>query len=294
MKIFIAGGTGFVGGHVVDALLASGHEIRLLVHRRSAGLSDRVEQVVGDVTELDSCARAAEGCDAVVNLVGIIREFPGRGVTFERLHVRATANLLTVARNAGITRYLQMSALGTRADAVSRYHKTKFRGEELVGSSGLDTTIFRPSLIYGPKDAFVNMLAGQLRMVPVMPVMGSGDYRLQPIHASDVARCFAQSLDMPGTIGRCYELCGNNRMTYVEMLDEIAAAIGRSVRFMPHLPLVVMKPLVAVMQHIPLFPITSDQLQMLLEENICGGEWKREFGFEPREFAAGIREYLKP
>jgi len=292
MRIFIAGGTGFVGAHLVKALREKGHEPRLLVHRRGSGGSDGIDQVEGDVTCLESFQQAVNGCDAVINLVGIIREFPSRGITFDRLHVQATANMLAATRTAGIRRYLQMSALGTRPDAVSRYHQTKFRAEELVRSSGLDATILRPSLIYGPGDAFINMLAGQLRLAPIMPVIGSGMYRLQPIHADDVARCFTLALEMPETIGQCYELCGNNRLSYVELLDAVASAMGRPAPFKPHLPLGLMRMIIPAMQRIPQFPITMDQLQMLVEENICDGRWQEVFHFEPTDFKEGIRAYL--
>ena len=291
MKIFIAGGTGFVGGHVIRELLDRGHQLRLLVHRRGA-VSEGVEQVEGNVTRPESFEQGVDGCGAVVNLVGIIREFPAKGVTFERLHVQAAANLLAAAKRAGIRRYVQMSALGTRPNAVSRYHRTKFRAEELVRNSGLEWTILRPSLIFGPQDAFINMLARQLRLAPALPVIGSGAYRLQPIHVDDVARCFALALEMPATIGQCYELCGNDRLTYVDMLDAIAAAMGRSAPLKPRLPLGVMKLVIPVMQGIPQFPITMDQLQMLVDENICDGCWKQTFGFEPKGFREGIGEYL--
>ena len=292
MKIFISGATGFVGGHLRRELLGRGHNLRLLAHKRRSGIEAGVEQVEGDVTRLESFAEAAAGCDAVINLVGIIREFPGREVTFERLHVQATANMLAAAKKAAVRRYLQMSALGTRPDAVSSYHMTKFRAEELVRASGLEWTILRPSLIYGPQDAFINMLAAQLRLAPVMPVIGDGRYRLQPIHADDVARCFALALELPQTIGECYELCGNDRLSYLELLDAVAAALGKSAPLKPHAPLRLMKLLIPVMQHIPQFPITMDQLQMLLEENICDGRWKQIFGFEPIDFKSGISKYL--
>lgn len=293
MKLFISGGTGFVGGHVTRELLHRGHTIRLLVHRRSPELPG-VEQFEADVTRLESFRTAATGCDAFINLVGIIREFPSRNITFEKLHVEATANALAAAQQAGIKRYIQMSALGTRPDAVSRYHQTKFRAEELVRSSGLEWTILRPSLIYGPRDAFINMLADQMRMAPVMPVIGSGSYRLQPIHADDVARCCALALEMPDTVGQCYELCGNDRLGYEDLLDAIAAAMGRQAPFKPHIPLGIMSRIIPVMQRLPQFPITADQLQMLVEENICDGCWKKTFLFEPRDFREGIREYLMP
>ncbi len=292
MKIFISGGTGFVGGHLVRELTGRGHQLRILSHRKHPA-SEGVEQVAGDVTRPETFEQAAEGCDAVINLVGIIREFPFRDATFKKLHVQATANMLEAARKCGVRRYLQMSALGTRSGAVSGYHRSKWQAEELVRASGLDWTIFRPSLIFGPQDAFINMLAAQLRMAPVMPVIDKGTYRLQPIHADDVARCFAMALEMPATVGQAYELCGNDRMSYGELLDTIAVAMGRAKPFKPHAPLGIMKLIIPVMQNIPQFPITMDQLQMLLEESICDGAWKREFGFEPRGFSEGIGEYLR-
>lgn len=292
MKIFISGGTGFVGGHVCRALRERGHELRLLVHRRVGGAESGIELFEGDVTNVGSFAEGVCGCDAVINLVGVIREFPSRGVTFERLHLQATAAMLEVTRKAGISRYLQMSALGTRPDAVSDYHRTKWRAEELVRGSGLEWTIFCPSLIFGPHDAFINMLAAQLRLAPLMPVIGSGSYRLQPIHADDVARCFALALEMPGTIGETFALCGKERLSFEELLDLIAAAIGRSRPLKPHIPVGLMKLVLPFMQKIPQFPITMDQLQMLLEESVCGGEWRRVFGFEPRGLREGIAEYL--
>lgn len=276
---------------MLSELQKCGHSVRLLTHSRSA-LREGVEQVAGDITKVETFEQSVGGCDAAINLVGIIREFPSKGVTFERLHVQATANLLAAAQKSGVRRYLQMSALGTRPDALSDYHKTKWRAEEFVRASSLDWTIFRPSLIFGPQDAFVNMLASQLRLAPVMPVIGSGSYRLQPIHADDVARCFALALDMPETIGRTYELCGNDRMSYEELLDAVAAALGKAPPLKPHLPLALMKLVIPILQNIPLFPITMDQLQMLLEENICDGGWKNVFGFEPRGFKDGISEYL--
>ena len=291
MKIFISGGTGFVGGHVIRELLNRGHEPRLLVHRRAPAV-EGVEQVEGDVARLDSFENSLRGCQAVINLVGIIREFPLRGITFEKLHVQATANMLAAAQTAGIRRYLQMSALGTRSDARSNYHISKYRAEELVRASPLEWTILRPSLIFGPKDAFINMLAGQLRHAPIMPVMGNGLYRLQPIHADDVARCFALSLELSETIGQCFELCGDNRLRYIDLLDTIATVMGKPTPVKPRAPLGLMKLIIPVMQHIPQFPITSDQLQMLLEENICDDCWQKTFRFKPRDFKEGIRDYL--
>lgn len=291
MKIFISGATGFVGGHLVRELLGRGHQLRLLTHRRKRSV-EGVDQVVGDVTRLETFEQAAAGCDAVINLVGIIREFAYKNVTYKKLHVEATANMLAAAQKGGARRFLQMSALGTRSTAVSDYHKSKWQAEQLVRSSNLEWTVFRPSLIFGPKDSFINMLASQLRLAPVMPVIGSGQYRMQPIHADDVARCFALALEMPETVGHAYELCGNDSLRYEDLLDTVANAMGKSKPFKPHAPLGLMKLIIPVMQNIPLFPITMDQLQMLLEESVCDGSWQKTFGFSPRGFREGICEYL--
>ncbi|MDD2500319.1 MAG: NAD(P)H-binding protein [Geobacter sp.] len=293
MKIFIAGGTGFVGGHLTTELLKREHELILLSHAGSGSVPPGINLCKGDVTDPASYQQAMKGCDAAINLVGIIREFPAKGVTFERLHVQAAQAMVQAAQHAGVLRYLQMSALGTRLDAVSGYHRTKWRGEEIVRGSGLAWTIFRPSLIFGPKDAFVNMLADNLRLAPVMPTMGDGNYRLQPIHGADVARCFADALERPETAGQAYELCGEDRLTYRQLLDTIAEALGKGQPWKPALPLSLMKPVIKTLQGIKAFPITLDQLQMLLEENICDGCWQKTFQFEPIRFRDGIREYLQ-
>jgi uncharacterized protein YbjT (DUF2867 family) len=294
MKIFIAGATGFVGGHLTEELLLQGHQLVLLSHNRKAVDRIGVSFVQGDISEPDSFLAAVKGCDAVINLVGIIREFPAKNITFERLHVEATANMISVAQRAGVLRYLQISALGARLDAVSAYHQTKWRAEELVRGSGLAWTIFRPSIIFGVGDAFVNMLAGQLKLAPVMPVIGSGQYRLQPLHADDLARCFARSLEMPETAGHSYDLCGPDRFSYCELLDCIANAMGKKPPLKLKMPLWLMQPLIEALQRFTLFPITKDQLQMLLEESICNGTWQETFSFEPIRFADGIRSYLAP
>lgn len=293
MKICISGATGFVGGHLCKELLSRGHTLKLLAHSPKAVNLTDAELVSGDATSAEDCLKAAAECDAVINLVGIIREFPARGVTFERLHIEATHNMLAAARQNGIHRYLQMSALGSRAAAVSGYHRSKYAAEELVVASGLDYTIFRPSLIFGPKDAFVNMLADFIRRFSVVPVIGDGRYRMQPIAADDVARCFAIALEKPETVGRAYNICGPDRLNYLEVVDAVAKALGRYFVFKLKNPLVLMQFITPILERFPFYPVTSDQITMLLEESICDGTWQEVFGFEPVGFAEGIRQYLK-
>lgn len=294
MKVFLSGGTGFVGSHLRRALLERGHEIRLLVHKKPTGSEAGVEPVEGDVTLPESLAEMVRGCDATINLVGIIREFPRRGITFERLHVQAMKNVVEAARRGGVRRHLQMSALGVRPNATSKYHQSKFRGEEQVRASGLDWTIFRPSIIFGPQDDFVNKLAGFIRRYPAVPVIGDGLYRLQPIAAADVARCFVMALEMPETIGKTFELCGPDRLTYNDLLDTIGRVLGKSSVARIPSPLPIMKLVVPLFQRLSFFPITMDQILMLVEENICDGSWREQFAFEPERFASGIARYLHP
>ena len=282
-----------MGGHLRRELLARGHTLRLLVHRRKDGMEQGVEQVEGDVTRLDSFAPAVAGCDATVNLVGIIREFPGRGMTFEKLHVEATRNVVVAARRAGVRRHLQMSALGTRPDATSRYHQTKWRAEEEVRGSGLDWTVFRPSIVFGPKDDFVNKLAGYIKGYPAVPVIGDGKYRLQPVSADDVARCFALALEMPETVGQTYELCGPERIVYNDLLDTIGRVLGKKHVAKITNPLGIMKLVVPLLQGFSFFPITMDQILMLVEENSCASPWPAVFGFEPERLEPVIRKYLR-
>jgi NADH dehydrogenase len=293
MRIFLAGGTGFVGGHVRCALLEKGHELRVLTHRKLACTEPGIEAVAGDVTRPETLATAMQGCDAVINLVGIIREFPARGITFEKLHVEASKNLLTAANHNGISRFIQMSALGARPGAVSSYHKTKFRAEEAVRASGLDWTIFRPSVIFGPKDDFINKLAGIIKNSPLVPVVGDGLYRLQPIDGNDVARCFAMALEMQETVGQSYELCGRDRITYLQLLEIIAKTLGkRSIRTL-NVPVPFMKLAASLLQRLSFFPITIDQITMLLEESICDCSWRETFRFDPVSIEEAVRVYLK-
>ena len=293
MKIFISGGTGFVGGHVCKELLSRGHQLRLLVHSRRSEEGSGIEYVNGDVTSAAECAAGAKGCEAVINLVGIIREFPARGITFSRLHVEATRNMLAAAEANGIRRYLQMSALGSRPAAVSGYHQSKYAAEELVVAAGLDHTIFRPSLIFGPKDAFVNMLAGFIRSFSIVPVIGDGRYRLQPIAADDVARCFALALEKAETVGKAYTICGPDRLTYLDIVDAVARALGRFFVLKMKNPLVLMQFVTPLLEKFPFYPVTSDQITMLLEESICDGSWQETFAFKPVGFEEGISGYLR-
>jgi NADH dehydrogenase len=297
-QVFVTGATGFVGHALLQRLCAAGHVVRCLVRRgseadlRGLGAIARIE---GDVLARHGLEEGMAGCDAVIHLVGIIREQRAANVTFERVHVDGTRNVLEAAKAAGVQRYVHMSALGTRRSAASRYHRTKWAAEEAVRASGLAWTIFRPSIIYGRGDGFVTMLASMVRRMPAVPVIGSGRQRLQPIAVEQVAAGFAGALDLPATIEQTYAVGGPEAVTMVELLDLTGRALGRRRVRKVHVPLGVITPLARLLHPLPGFPVTPDQLLMLGEDSVCDPRaFFETFRLEPVPLAAGLERMLAP
>ena len=301
MKVLVTGGTGFVGTHLVNRLLQRGHEVAVLA-RTPAKTRNRynrpVEAVAGDVLDTEALASAIAGRDAVVHLVGIIHEQGGQ--SFERMHREAAENVVAAAQAAGVRRLLHMSAMGTSDDSPSEYGRTKAAGEKAVRASDLDWTVFRPSIIFGPGDGFVSLLAPIVRLNPgFIPVIGPGTTRFQPVSIFDVTRVFADALENPGTIRKAYEVGGPEILTLNDIYREIARAVGKPSKRLIHFPIWYGRLLARVFEFLArrkVFadpPLTRDQLKSLSRDNVgdtsdtvatFGGEWKR--------FAPGIREYL--
>ena len=292
MKVFVTGGTGFVGREILGQLLSAGDEVRALVRDGSQDkLSghQNLETHIGDVTDAASLVGALDGCDAVIHLVGIIREFPGRGITFKKMHVTATENILEACDEQGVQRFLHMSSNGTRERGTTAYHRTKWQAEELVRASGLDWTIFRPSLIFGRDSEFVKMLTELIRRVPIVPVIGDGQYRMQPVSVEQVAASFVKALAMPESIGKTYHQGGSESYTYDAILDLTGKAMGRKQVTKVHQPLFMIKPMIKMLQGFEQFPITEGQLKMLIEGNVCDpDEWAQAFGLVPISYTEGI------
>ena len=266
-RVFLTGGSGFVGSNLRRAL--GPRPLRLLVRDRSrfnAPAGD-VEIVEGDVTDPASLAGAIAGCDAVVHLVAIIEEDGGR--TFDGVIRQGTVNVVAEAQRAGVGRFLQMSALGARNDPRFGYFEAKWQAEQAVKGSGLAWTIFRPSVQFGPGDGFITVLAKLVRTAPIIPVVGDGRSKFQPVAVQEVCEVVVRALDDPSTIGQTYELGGGQIYPYEELLDVIAAKLGTRKRKV-HVPVALMMPIVRLAKPLPKAlrpPVTEEQLKMLALDN---------------------------
>jgi len=301
-KVCVTGASGFVGSAIVQELVRRSVAVNALVHRRNASpLGGKVRAIRADLFDPASLDDAVRGSEAVIHLVGIIREQPKAGVTFERLHVEATRNVVESAKRVGVKRFIHMSALGTRADAVSEYHKTKWKAEEIVRGSGMDWTIFRPSLIHGPGGQFMRMEARWARkQAPpylFMPYFGAGILglggagTLQPVYVLDVARAFVDAIGNPKTVGRTHGLGGAERMTWPEMHRAAARAILGKERAAVPIPAWYGRMLAAIVPG-SMLPFNRDQIVMSQEDNTCDlSDFERDFGFRPLGFVEALTEY---
>jgi NADH dehydrogenase len=290
--ILVTGGTGFVGRHIVHTLRAEDRPVRALVRNRRRGAtleSWGCELVTGDVTDAASVRAAAEGCDTVIHLVALIA---GKPADFERVMTEATRNLVEAAEKAGARRFLLMSALGTneRSRDVVPYFSAKWEMEQAVKSSGLEWTIFRPSLVFGKDGGILPMLVRQVRLLPVTPVVGDGRRRLQPIWVDDVARFFAVAPTIAATVGQTYDLGGPDTPTWNELYEAIQLALGKRRRLV-HIPVGLLRAGAVAFELLPKPPVTRDQLTMLeLEDNVGDpAPANAAFGLQPISLAEQLR-----
>lgn len=295
MRVFLTGATGFVGGYVLKRLLAEGHAVRALVRgptQAKLPASNLTEFVRGDVIQGSGLAEGMEGCEAVIHLVGIIAET--RTNTFEKVHHLGTRNVVRAARLNGISRFVQMSALGVRADGVSEYQRSKWKGEEEVRQSGIGYCILRPSLIFGAGSGFVTQMLDIMCKAPLFrPVPGNGKPLFRPVYVEDVAACFVQALRNPKATGKAIELGGSDELSLDEVLQTIADA-ARIRKPAIHIPMPFMFMGAAVAQVVlPHPPVTPGQLRMLKEGSTCDiGPMVDTFGILPLGFRVGLQKSL--
>jgi NADH dehydrogenase len=304
MKIGIIGGTGFVGSYIVDALAGAGHELRVLTR---LGSEQKLEAhpactpIPGDVSDDGAVRACLEGTDAAIYLIGILRELPQQGITFDALQRRGAERTIEAAEALGVERFLLMSANGIDA-AETPYQTTKLAAEERLKASTLQWTIFRPSVVFGPprgRMEFCTQLKAELIDSPMpaplffegLSPLHAGRFQLAPVHVEDVASAFAQALERDDAVGQTYELCGPDAPSWKTILETIAAASGRSKLMLPA-PAMVLEPVAAVLGRFSWFPVTRDQLRMLLAGNTCGDNGLTRLGITPRPFDQTALDYL--
>ncbi len=297
MNILLTGSTGFVGKQILKDLLNGNHQVRCLVRKGSESkisqYKNGVEMVDGDITNARSLEGKLKGCDAVINLVGIIREYPLKGITFKRMHYEGTVNLVNAARSQGVNRFIQMSALGARAHGRTRYQLTKFHAEEYIRSNGLDYTIFRPSIMFGQEDKFVNMFAKMLRTQQFVPVVGNGKYQMQPVSVENVSLGFVKSAEQGDTIGKIFEVGGPEKISLNQLIDIIAEALCVPPHKL-HIPAFIMNTIAEMFDWLPFFPVTKEQITMLIEGNTCDERpFFEYFDIQPVGFKEGILKYIR-
>ncbi|MBI3928175.1 MAG: complex I NDUFA9 subunit family protein [Armatimonadetes bacterium] len=292
MKVFVTGGTGFIGAEILSELVRAEHEVTALVRDPARLLVRGLKHGSGNVLDPASYEPALKGSDACVHLVGILREFPDQGITFEKLNYQATVNLLRSCGKLGVRRFLHMSANGAERAISTRYMITKAKAEEAVRASSLDYTIFRPGLVFGgsvDRPNFVGMLEEAMSKLPAMAYFGSGDYRLAPVSARDVARSFARALNDPAASGKAFHLCGPESYSYLELLKMLREARAYRCKLFP-LPVWLGRATAGVLGRYPWFPLTAGMLRMLLEGNLCpaGAPSPRDLGVEPESFRSWL------
>ena len=301
-RIFLTGGSGFVGSHVLPALLAAGHDVVALartpkaaatIAERNATYAARLTTRIGDVTNPASLPAALVGCDAIVHLVAIPRDW-NNGADLLRINTAGTEAMIAAASAAGITRFVHLGALGVQDREELHYAKSKARAERAVRESSLDWTIIKPSLIWGERDGFFNIVAALVKIpAPAVPVPGNGKSRFQPVWVGDVARAIVQALSDPKSARRSFELGGPRYWTYTEITQEVARALGKR-RIVVPMPVPLIRLVAGVSEAVRLpFPVATDQLRQLALDNIGATDAvERELGFVPQDMG-GRLGYLR-
>lgn len=304
MKVAIFGGTGFVGSYLVDALVAAGHHPVVLVREGSEHRVNQAEQctlITGDLETQTAIEAALEGADAAIYNIGILREFPRRGITFNELQYQAPVRVIDAAVAAGVKRFLLMSANGVKEHGTA-YQKTKYRTEQHLMETALDWTIFRPSVIFGDprgRMEFATQLAHDVIDSPLPAPLffdgllptGAGKFKMSPVHVENVAQAFVNSLDNDTAVGTIYRLGGEESLTWQEILSRIASVEGKRKLMLP-VPALGVSAAASLLDRFEAFPVTHDQITMLMEGNICPADDLVNLGIEPIAFNAETLAYL--
>jgi uncharacterized protein YbjT (DUF2867 family) len=299
LLVGMTGGTGFVGRELIARLVRAGHGVRLAT--RDATHADdllpvaSVELAVGNVYDTEFLRRRFEGCDLVINLVGILNERGRNGAGFRRAHVEFTAGLLRAMQAARIPRLLHMSALNADAErGRSHYLRTKGQAEQLVReASGIEWTIFRPSVIFGPGDSLSRRFANLLRLTHGLIPLARAGARFAPIYVGDVASAFMRALEGGATIGATYELCGPDVLTLAQIVRLSAEAAQLPCHLLP-LPDALARVQAVLMEFLPGKPFSTDNYRSLLTDSVCRDNGCERLGVKTASFKAWAPLWLQP
>lgn len=298
MSICVLGGTGFVGTELVTRLVREGHWVRVPTrsptHAQHLKVLSTVELVTANVHDPRTLGQLLTGMDAVVNLIGILNE--SRRATFKAVHADLAAKLVAAARLTRVRRLLQMSAAGADPDrGPSRYLRTKGEAEGHIRAAAphLDFTIFRPSVIFGPRDSLTNRFASLLRLGRgFLPLARSGA-RFAPVYVADVADAFVRALDERGTFGETYQLCGPEVLT-LEQIVRVTATVSRLPCHILRLPDALGRLQAALLGLVPGAPLSLDNFRSLTVDSVCTEDGLARLGISPRPMAAVLPFYLGP
>lgn len=292
--ITVFGGTGFLGRAILRRLPEAGLRVRAAARNPRFPTGDefdqRVERCPADIRDRDAVARAVDGAWGVVNAVSLYAE--GAGATFDAIHVEGAANLARAAREAGVERLVHVSGIGVDEHSPSAYVRARSRGEQRVREIFPEAVILRPSVLFGPNDAFLAALKS-VTLAPVIPLFGKGDTRLQPVFVDDVARAVARALQAPDAPGRVYELGGSEVLTYREAVEAVLAHLGRR-RLLVPMPFPAWRLLAGMTSLLPGPPLTRDQVILMQADNVAGGKLATfaDLGLEPLGFRAALPDCL--
>lgn len=303
-NFLVVGGSGFVGRHLVGALAARGARVTVPTRRRERAkhliLLPTVEVVEADVRDSRVLAGLAAGCDAVVNLVGILHSRRARageegpnhyGPQFAQAHVELAQAVVAACREAGVKRLLHMSALGAGGKAPSEYLRSKGIGEQMVlAADDLAVTVFRPSVIFGPEDRFLNLFALLVALFPVLP-LGSPGARFQPVYVGDVVRAFLAALDSREAAGKRYDLCGPREYTLRDLLEQVCRITGRR-RLIIGLPDSLSYLQAWTMEFMPVTLLTRDNYDSMQVPSVCDCAFP--FGIQPVALETAAPAWLAP
>jgi uncharacterized protein YbjT (DUF2867 family) len=301
--VLVTGANGFVGSHAIPALLHAGHRVLALVRddtgadgvlsRVGDSAQSSVEIRRGDVTKSDTLPAALVGADAVLHLAAIARDWDG-GQTLRLVNTEGTRNVVAAMTAAGVDRLVHVGALGVVDEPGLHYASSKAKAMAIVRESGLRWTILAPSLLFGPRDGFFNILAGLVRMSPgIVPITGTGQARFQPLAIEDLARAAAMAVGDDAFVGRELLLGGPRVWTYREIMEEVLRGMGRRRALVP-MPVALIRLVAGASEKVRLpFPVATDQLRQLRYDNVGPLDAVRTgFGFDPRPME-GALSHLK-